>query len=88
MSKSKSKGKSKSTRSLGKAKGEPERTARVRYMEPPKWKAGNPFFAVRVPSDVLSAFKKHAKGKDSTAGEMVRAYMSRVTGVVIGGDDE
>lgn len=74
---------------LGKAKGkEPPRTARVRYIEPPTKKDGQPFFAARVPSELLAAFKRHAAKVKATPQGLVREYMAKVTGVDVGGDDE
>ncbi len=71
----------KRARKLGASKGEPQRTARVRYLEPPTKPDGNPFFALRVPGELLRAFKKHATSKRTTPTALVRGYMVRVTGV-------
>jgi hypothetical protein len=71
-----------------KAKGpEPVRTARIRYIEPPTKKDGNPFFALRVPAGLLRAFKAHAnkKGKEATA--IVREHMAKLTGYELDGDE-
>lgn len=73
---------------LGRAKGpEPERTMRVRYVEPPARRHGSPFFAVRVPAELLRAFKRYAKEKKTTMPELVREHMSKVTGVEVGGEE-
>lgn len=64
-----------------KAKGSPHRTARIRYIEPPTKKDGNPFFALRVPGPLLRAFKAHAKKKNTDATALVRMFMSKTTGV-------
>jgi len=71
--------KSKSKRATGKASE--ARTPRMRFVERPSRMLGNPFFALRVPRDLLSAFKAHAKRKKAHPNELVRAYMSKVTGV-------
>jgi len=63
-----------------KAKGEPPRTARVRYMESPTKKDGNPFFALRIEAGLLRAFKEHAKSRKMEATAMVRAMMVKATG--------
>ena len=63
---------------------DPKRTLRLRYLESPDKKHGNPFFAVRVPRELLSAFKRWAsKSKHGSANAAVRAYMSKVTGVAL-----
>jgi hypothetical protein len=85
VNKSKSKSKTKRTT---KAKGEPPRTARVRYIEPPTKKDGNPFFALRVPGKLLRAFKAHCKKNGTVATLAVREYMSKVTGVELESDNE
>lgn len=71
-----------------KAKGEPPRTARIRYIEPPTKKDGNPFFALRVPGKLLRAFKAHAKQNRTSATLMVREYMSKVTGIELETDED
>ncbi len=79
---SKSKGKSKAKRKIvKKANGEPPRTARVRFVEPPMKPDGNPFFAVRVRRELLGAFRKYAARAGVEATVLVRTYMSKVTGV-------
>jgi hypothetical protein len=73
---------------LPKAKGEPHRTARMRFMEKPAKVVGNPFFAVRVPRNLLAAFRKWCGKRHPN--DVVRAYMSKVTGVKVveaGADD-
>lgn len=75
---------------LPKAKGaEPPRTARMRFVEPPAKVMGNPFFALRVPRELLAAFKKHADKRKVHPNELVKAFMSKVTGVKVeaGADD-
>lgn len=80
MSKSKSKSKTVSV----KAKKVPKRTKRrVRYVEAPTAKDGNPFFALRVPGALLRAFKAHARKSKTEPTMMVRRYMSKVTGVAL-----
>jgi hypothetical protein len=65
------------------------RTPRLRYMEPPTHSDGNPFFALRVPKELLVAFKALAKKKGTPATKMVRAFMCKATGVKLGvGSDE
>ncbi len=82
MSKSKSKRKRPVVRGPQRALNlEPKRTARLRYVEPPTKKDGQPFFALRVRSELLRAFKAKAKADGKEATAMVRAYMVRVTGV-------
>lgn len=73
---------------LGRAKGEPPRTVRLRYVEPPARKQGSPFFAVRVPRELLAAFKRLAREKKETMQDMVRGYMSTATGVEIAQGEE
>lgn len=62
--------------------------ARIRYATKPTKKDGNPFFAVRVERALLVAFKALAKKKKTTATQLVRDYMSKVTGVKTEGADE
>jgi hypothetical protein len=62
------------------------RLDRVRYVESPTKKDGNPFFALRVPGPLLRAFKSHAKGKRTTATALVREYMSKATGIELDED--
>jgi hypothetical protein len=96
MAKSKSKGKSKrSVRGpqlrlrLSKAKGlEPARTLRLRYVEPPTKKDGNPFFALRVPAGLLRAFKAHANKKGKAATSIVREHMAKLTGYELEADGD
>jgi hypothetical protein len=57
------------------------RTPRLRYIESPGKKYGSPFFAVRIPRELLAAYKRYAKEQKTTAPALVRAHMSRVTGV-------
>jgi hypothetical protein len=52
-----------------------------------KAKGGNPFFACRVPGKLLAAFKRHAKGKKTSPGALLRAYMVKVTGVKVADAD-
>jgi len=67
---------------LKKATGQtPPRTARVRYVEPPTKKDGNPFFALRVPADVLRAFKAKCSKRKVEPTALVRAYIAKVGGV-------
>jgi len=80
--------KAKAVKGKGRAKGEPPRTARVRYVEPPTKKDGNPFFALRVPGDVLRAFKAKAKARKLTPTELVRTYMAKVAGVALSEEGE
>lgn len=83
MSKTKTK-----TKTLGKAKGtEPQRTARIRYVEPPTKKDGNPFFAARVPANLLRAFRAYAKKEKVHPAALVRGFMSKVTGVEVEADN-
>lgn len=81
---------SKSIRSVRgkKANGQPPRTARIRYVEPPHKVTGNPFVAVRVPRELHKAFGKWCKEKKQAPAEALRAYMSKVTGVEVGNGDE
>jgi hypothetical protein len=64
--------------------------ARIRYTTKPTKKDGNPFFAVRCAPELLRAFKAYAKKKKTTPTQLVRAYMSKLTGVKLAteGDDE
>jgi hypothetical protein len=55
---------------------------RLRFVEPGK-PDGNPFFALRVPAELLNAFKREAGKRKTSATAMVRAYMSKVTGVAV-----
>jgi len=71
-----------------KASSEPHRTARVRYIEKPTHSDGNPFMAFRAPKELKVAFVKWCKGKGTKAGESLRAYMSKVTGVEVESEGE
>lgn len=82
MAKSKSKGKRKAA-----VRG-PQRTLRLRYVEPPTKKDGNPFFALRVPAGLLRAFKAFAKKKDKAATAIVREHMAKLTGYELETDGE
>lgn len=57
------------------------RTPRLRYLEAPAKTTGNPFYALRVPKDVIAAFKAAAEKRGATANALVRAYMAKVGGV-------
>jgi hypothetical protein len=70
-----------------KAKGNPERT-RVLFVEPPAKRYGSPFIAVRVPRELLAAFRREAKSRKLTPPEYMRTLMCKATGVELGGDDE
>ncbi len=59
---------------------DPERTVRLRYMEPPSKKDGNPFFALRCEPGLLRAFKRYAKEKKQPATTLVREWMASVAG--------
>jgi hypothetical protein len=72
--------KAKSVKGKGRAKGEPARTARVRYVEPATKKDGNPFFALRVESGLLRAFKSLAKQRKMLATTMARQLMANECG--------
>lgn len=90
MSKSKSKSKApKATKSVGKAAGvgSDARTPRMRFVERPSRALGNPFFAVRVPKKLLSAFRAHAKKVKANPNDLVRAFMSSLTGVPVHDDE-
>lgn len=54
------------------------RTPRMRFIERPAKVQGNPFFAVRVPREVLAAFKRKARPNPQAA---VRAFMAKLAGV-------
>ena len=62
-----------------------QRTPRLRYLEPPTEKDGNPFFALRVPAGLLKAFKARAVKSKCTPTGMVRAYMAKVSGYKLSG---
>lgn len=66
---------------VGKAKGEPPRTARVRYIEPPHKVTGNPFFAVRIPRELLRGFRAWCNRTKTSPQAAVRGFMSKVTGI-------
>ena len=70
----------KAPKARGKAKGEPQRT-RILFLEPPTKTTGHPFFSMRVPAPLLKAWKAHAKKKKTTGALLLKAYMSKVTGV-------
>lgn len=73
----------------GRAKGrEPERTMRVRFVEPPTKPDGNPFFALRCEAGLLRAFKAHAKKKGKPATVIVREMMAKVAGYELESADE
>lgn len=71
---------------LGKAKGEPPRSARVRYMEPPHKVTGNPFLAVRIPRALLKGFRSWCVRTKTTPQAAVRGFMSKVTGIELEAD--
>jgi len=84
MGKSKSTSKratKKTTKTLGRAKGT-ERT-RVLFAEPPQKVTGNPFMATRVRRELLKAFQAYAKSKKTSTHELLRGFMSKVTGVPV-----
>jgi hypothetical protein len=64
------------------------RTPRMRFIEKPVKVKGNPFFAVRVPRELLAAFRKYAGKKKQHPNALVREYMSKVTGMGVGDADE
>lgn len=57
-------------------------------MEPPTKKDGNPFVACRVHPDLLRAFKSHAAKQRTTVAALLRAHMSKVTGVTVEDDED
>jgi uncharacterized protein (DUF4415 family) len=65
----------------GPANGNLGRTPRMRYIEPRTKSDGNPFHAMRVNAELLSAAKKYATKKGTTLNAMLRSYMARLTGV-------
>lgn len=60
---------------------------RVRFDKPPEKKVGNPFVAVRMRKELLSAFKALAKKQKLSTSELMRAMISKATGVPVGDDD-
>ncbi len=71
--------------------GEP---SRLRFIEPPAKKEGNPFFAFRVPKELHRAFLAFAKKREPkadtatiAAADVLKGYMSKVTGVSMDGDN-
>ena len=54
---------------------------RQRFLEPPDKRPGNPFVAVRVPREVHAAFMKLCAKRKVTPAGVLRAYISRWTGV-------
>jgi hypothetical protein len=83
MSKSK---KTKSVTVKGKAKGEtPVRERqRVLFAEPPQKPKGRPFMAFRLDAAAKRAFQKYAKSVKGTPAELLRAFVTKVTGVEAG----
>ena len=72
----------KAPKARGKAKGEPTHgRTRVLFVEPPSKTTGHPFFSMRVPKPLLAAWKRHASKKKTTGALLLKAYMSKVTGV-------
>ncbi len=59
---------------------------RIRFVEPPSKRNGNPFFALRVPRALLRGFKAHARKHETTATQLVRGYMSKCTGIEVDDD--
>lgn len=76
-----SKQKAKGKRPAPKEAGERTPVLRQRFVEGPAKSEGRPFVAFRVCGDVRSAFAKHAKAAKTTPAAILRAYMSKVTGV-------
>lgn len=58
-----------------------EGRTRVLFVEPPTKTTGHPFFSMRVPAPLLKAWKRHAAKKKTTGALLLKAYMSKVTGV-------
>lgn len=54
---------------------------RVLFVEPPTKTTGHPFFSMRVPAPLLRAWKAHAKKKKTTGALLLKAYMSKLTGI-------
>lgn len=54
---------------------------RVLFVEPPAKTTGHPFFSMRVPAPLLRAWKAHAKKKKTTGALLLKAYMSKLTGI-------
>lgn len=73
---------------MGKAKGaEPQRTMRMRFVEPPAKRKGNPFVAVRVPVAMLEAFERICKKAKTTPSARIRKYIAKATGIAEGASD-
>ena len=70
----------KAPKARGKAKGEPDGGSKNRMRVRSKT-TGHPFFSMRVPAPLLKAWKAHAKQKKTTGALLLKAYMSKVTGV-------
>ena len=74
-------------RAKRRAKGEPPRNARVRYIEPPHKVTGNPFVAFRASRELRAAFKRWCQEHETTMPAAFRAYMSKTTGIEIEADN-
>jgi hypothetical protein len=73
---------------LPKVPKQPPRTPRLRFIEPLGKREGNPFFACRVQADLLRAFRAHARRSKVHPNELVREFMSKVTGVELDGEGD
>lgn len=78
----------KKTKSLGRAKGDLPRTPRMRFVEPPSKRDGNPFFALRVPESMLSAMERKAKAKGVPRTAWARGVLARAAGFKLEADND
>lgn len=64
------------------------RTPRMRYIERPNKKDGNPFFALRCPSELLAAMLKAATKKKQYRTEWAREVLAKAAGFKLDVEDE
>lgn len=50
-------------------------------------KAGSPFLAIRIPRDILAAYRRKAKAKGKEVNELLREHMAKVGGVKLAESD-
>ena len=71
-----------------KAKKQTKTAKRAKVVEPPTKTTGHPFFSMRVPAPLLRAWKAHAKKKKTTGALLLKAYMSKLTGIELTGIED
>jgi len=75
-------------KSKSKSKSKPAaRTLRLRYVEAPTKKDGNPFYALRVRAEILDGFKAECAKQKVAPNSLIREWMADYAGVEIDADD-